>query len=85
LAIGGGALVPLSLPAQAQGTAHRIGLLSPGSRTDAEVTVNLLRLELNKLGWTDGRNIVLLEPRIAEAGTNACRRWRQNSSPRIPT
>ena len=66
LAIGGGALVPLSLPAQAQGTAHRIGLLSPGSRTDAEVTVNLLRLELNKLGWTDGRNIVLLEPRIAE-------------------
>ena len=66
LAIAGGALVPLSLLAQAQGTTHRIGLLSPGSRTDAEVTVNLLRLELNKLGWTDGRNIVLLEPRIAE-------------------
>lgn len=66
LAIAGGALVPLSLPAQAQGTTHRIGLLYGGSRTDAEVTVNLLRLELNKLGWTDGRNIVLLEPRIAE-------------------
>ena len=66
LAIAGGVLVPLSLPAQAQGTTHRIGLLAPGSRTDAEVTVNLLRLELNKLGWTDGRNIVLLEPRIAE-------------------
>ena len=66
LAIAGGALVPLSLPAQAQGTTHRIGLLAPGSRTDAEVTVDLLRLELNKLGWTDGRNIVLLEPRIAE-------------------
>jgi putative ABC transport system substrate-binding protein len=66
MAIAGGALLPLSLGAKGQGTTHRIGLLAPGSRTDAEVTVNLLRLELNKLGWTDGRNIVLLEPRIAE-------------------
>ncbi len=66
LAIAGGALVPLSLPAPAQGTTHRIGLLAPGSRADAEVTASLLRLELNKLGWTDGQNIVLLEPRIAD-------------------
>jgi len=67
MAIAGGAflLLSLTLRAQGQGT-RRIGLLSPSSRTDVEVTVNLLRLELNKLGWSDGRNIELLEPRIAE-------------------
>ena len=66
--IAGGALLPLSLTRRAQGQTppRRIGFLAPGSRAGIEVTVNLLRPELDKLGWTDGRNIVLLEPRIAE-------------------
>ncbi len=66
--IAGGALLPLSLTlgAQGQGTTRRIGFLSAFPRADVEVLVNQLRPELDKLGWTDGRNIVILEPRTAE-------------------
>ena len=68
IAIAGGAILAQSITVRAQGqaAARRIGLLAPGSRADAESLVNFLRPELDKLGWTDGRNIVLLEPRIAE-------------------
>jgi putative ABC transport system substrate-binding protein len=68
LVIVGGALLPLSLTLRAQGqaTTRRIGFLSAFPRADVEVFVNQLRPELERLGWIDGRNIVLLEPRTAE-------------------
>jgi putative ABC transport system substrate-binding protein len=48
---------------------RRIGILSAFRRADAEGLANRVRPELDKLGWTDGRNIVILEPRVAE-GSN---------------
>ncbi len=67
--IAGAALLPLSqtLRAQGQATMRRIGYLSASARVDVEFFLNLLRPELEKLGWTDGRNVVVLEPRTAEA------------------
>src|SRR5438552_9823220 len=68
LAIGGGALLPLFLilPAQGQEKIRHIGFLSAFSRADIDAFLSQLRPELEKLGWTDGRNIVLLEPRTTE-------------------
>jgi len=68
LTIAGGALLPLSLTPRAHGQAktRRIGFLSPFPRADIEGFVNQLRSELEKLGWIDGRNIVWLDPRMAE-------------------
>ena len=68
VAIAGGALFGLSpnLRAQGQATTRRIGFLSAFSRADIEAFLSQLRPELEKLGWTDGRNIVLLEPRTTE-------------------
>ena len=68
VAITGGALLGLSpnLRAQGQATTRRIGFLSAFPRADIEVFLSLLRPELEKLGWTDGRNIVLLEPRTTD-------------------
>ena len=72
VAFAGGALLALSpiLRAQGQAAPRRIGLLSAFARADIDAFVGLLRPELEKLGWTDGRNIVLLEPRTA-GGDNA--------------
>jgi putative tryptophan/tyrosine transport system substrate-binding protein len=68
VALAGGALLGLShkLRAQGQGTTRRIGFLSAFPRADIEAFLGQLRTELEKLGWTDGRNIVLLEPRTTE-------------------
>ena len=65
VAMTGGALLGLSANLQAQGqvTTRRIGFLSAFARADVEIFLGLLRPELENLGWTDGRNIVLLEPR----------------------
>ena len=65
VAITGGAMLGLSLTLRAQGqvTTRRIGFLSAFARADVEGFLSLLRPELEKLGWIDGRNIVLLEPR----------------------
>lgn len=66
--IAGGALLPLLLAPRARGqaAARRIGILSAFSRAGVEDFTNRLRPELDKLGWTDGRNIVILEPRTVE-------------------
>ena len=87
VAIFGFALLGLSpnLRAQGQVTMRRIGVLSPFARTDVEAFLSLLRPELEKLGWTDGRNIVLLAPRTTGATTRAYRPWPVNWSRRIPT
>lgn len=68
VAITGGALLGLSPNLQAQGQVktRRIGFLSVFPRADVESFLGLLRPELEKLGWSDGRNIVLLEPRTTE-------------------
>ena len=52
---------------RAQATARRIAFLSTFARADIDVVLGLIRAELEKLGWTDGRNIVLLEPRTSES------------------
>ena len=70
VAIVAGALVGLSSNLQAQVTARRIGFFSAFSRADIEAFLGLLRPELEKLGWTDGRNIVLLEPRTTEGAND---------------
>jgi putative ABC transport system substrate-binding protein len=68
VAFAGGALLGLSpsLWAQGQATRRRIGFLSAFPRANMEDFLSQLRPELEKLGWTDGRNIVLLEPRTTE-------------------
>ncbi|HEX5863280.1 MAG TPA: ABC transporter substrate-binding protein [Casimicrobiaceae bacterium] len=65
VALTGSALLGLSsnLRAQGQVTARRIGFLSTFPRADIEAFLAQVRQELEKFGWTDGRNIVLLEPR----------------------
>ncbi len=62
--VAGAALLGLSANLRAQGPAapRRIGFLSAFPREGIEVFLGHLRSELEKLGWTDGRNIVLLEP-----------------------
>ena len=62
----GGALLGLSpnLRAQGQVAVRRIGYLSMLPRADAEAFLDQLRPELEKHGWTDGRNIVFLESNI---------------------
>ena len=68
VAIVGGALFGLSHTQRAPGqaTVRRIGFFSAFSRADIENSLGQVRPELEKLGWTDGRNIVLLEPRTTE-------------------
>jgi len=61
----GAALLGLSpnLRAEGQATPRHIGFLAASSRVGAEDFLGLLRPELQKLGWTDGQNLKLLEPR----------------------
>jgi hypothetical protein len=61
---------PPDLRAQGQATPRRIGFISGFPRADIDVFLGFLRPELEKLGWTDGRDILLLEPRIT-GGDNA--------------
>jgi putative ABC transport system substrate-binding protein len=55
---------------QGQVTGRRIGFLSPFARADIEDFLSLLRPELEKLGWVDSRNIILLEPRTTEGAND---------------
>jgi len=75
VAVAAGVLLPASpvLRAQAQPAPHRIAYLSAFARADVDVVLRLIRAELEKLGWTDGRNIVLLEPSTSESRMNSCR------------
>ena len=59
-------LWPAGRQALAQATVPRIVFLSAFARADAESLYALLRAELEKLGWTDGRNIQLLAPKTSE-------------------
>ncbi len=68
VALAAGGLLPASpsLRAQAQPAPHRIAFLGAFPRADIEAALGQIRAELERLGWTDGRNIVLMEPRTAE-------------------
>ena len=68
VAVAGGTVLGLfpNLRAQSQVTTRRIGFLSAFARADVEAFVRELRAELEKLGWTDGRNIAFLELRTTE-------------------
>jgi putative ABC transport system substrate-binding protein len=59
------------LGAQGTATTRRIGFLSGFARADADAFYARLRIELDKLGWTDGRNIVMQEPRTSEGRNDA--------------
>ncbi len=59
------ALTPLA-HAQPAERMRRWALLSAFSRSDVETSVKLIRPELEKLGWIEGRTITLLEPRTSE-------------------
>ena len=63
-----GTLFPMSTGLRAQGTgkARRIGFLSAWPRAEVETFLGQIRPELEKLGWVDGRNIEVLEPRTTE-------------------
>jgi putative ABC transport system substrate-binding protein len=53
-------------PAQGPAALRRIGYLSGFNRVAGDFLLRTLRPELEKLGWTEGRNFVFLEPRMAE-------------------
>ena len=63
----GALLFALSYPASAQptGKIFRIGYLDPGRASGNAVLVDAFRQELRKLGWIEGKNIVI-EYRFAE-------------------
>jgi putative ABC transport system substrate-binding protein len=52
--------------AQVPRSPRRIGFLTAFARADTETFVGLLRPELEKLGWNEGRNVVYLELRSSE-------------------
>jgi putative ABC transport system substrate-binding protein len=68
VAIAAGALLglPMDAPAQGPATARRIGFLSAFPRADIDAYLGQLRSELEKFGWTDGRDLIFLEPRTTE-------------------
>jgi len=68
VAVTGGVLLGLApmLRAQGQAATRRIGMLSAFARAEVEAFIALLRPELEKLGWTEGRNIAFLELRTTE-------------------
>jgi putative tryptophan/tyrosine transport system substrate-binding protein len=68
VALAAGVLLPASpgLRAQAPPAPRRMAFLSTFPRADVEVFNGAIRTELEKLGWTAGRNIALLEPKTAE-------------------
>ena len=55
-----------SLRAQPAGGPRRIGVLSAFDRSNVDALVKPLMAELDKLGWPEGRAIMLLEPRFAD-------------------
>jgi putative ABC transport system substrate-binding protein len=73
--IGGAAAWPFTARAQQATRTRRIGVLVPYAESDPEFQINLaaLRQELERLGWTDGRNI-RLELRFTSGDPDATRR-----------
>ena len=57
--LGGAAAWPFAARAQQGERVRRIGVLNPFAESDPEVQANIaaFRQALQKLGWTDGRNV----------------------------
>jgi putative ABC transport system substrate-binding protein len=57
----GGAALPLPRVAHAQQPIRRIGILMPFAENDKEgqARITTLRVELQKLGWVEGRNVLI--------------------------
>jgi putative ABC transport system substrate-binding protein len=68
VAVSGSALLVAArlAPAQSQAAPRRIGYLSGFNRVSVDSLLGNLRPELEKLGWTEGRNFVFVEPRMAD-------------------
>jgi putative ABC transport system substrate-binding protein len=56
---GAGAILPFAARAQQSGPIRRIGVLISGAETDPDMQArgSAFRQELEKLGWSDGRNV----------------------------
>ena len=54
-----------SLCAQAPTTMRRLGFLAMVPRANMDIFLAQLRPELEKLGWTEGTNVVFMEPQTA--------------------
>lgn len=57
---------PSDTRSQGQASARRVGFLSAFARTEVDAFLGELRVGLERLGWMDGRNIVLAEVRTTE-------------------
>lgn len=57
------AVLPIDATAQGSQAIRRIAMLSPQPAADVANFQKLLQPELERLGWGNGKNIVLLEPR----------------------
>jgi putative ABC transport system substrate-binding protein len=55
-----------SLAGASPASPRRIGFLSAFTRADIETFVGLMRPELDRLGWNEGRSVVYLELRTSE-------------------
>src|SRR5512143_3363980 len=68
LALAGGVLLasPPGSRSQGQTAIRRIGFLSAFARADVDAFLAELRVELREIGWTDGRNIQLMDVRTTE-------------------
>jgi hypothetical protein len=62
--LGSLALTPLARARAAQHI-RRLAVLSGFSQSDWDASAKLIRPELEKLGWIEGRTIVTLEPRTS--------------------
>ena len=62
-----GAVFRWSTPvfAQPAATTRRVGFLAMVPRANMDIFLAQLRPELEKLGWTEGRNVVFMEPQTA--------------------
>lgn len=63
--------LPAALRAQSGTKPRRVAFLTAFPRADADAFYAQVRAELERLGWTDGRNIVLLETRTSEGRNEA--------------
>lgn len=68
VAVSAGALLatPSLAWSQGQPAVRRVALLSAFARAEVEAVYHEFRIELEKLGWADGRNIALLELRTTD-------------------
>jgi putative ABC transport system substrate-binding protein len=68
VAVSGSALLVAArlAPAQGQAAPRRIGYLSGFNRVSVDLLLGNLRPELEKLGWSEGRDFVFVVPRMAD-------------------